>query len=435
MVYSVKKSRKALLSLLHSLSPDDVAKSPEKDFSRNRKCTLFDTVLMLLTMAGHTIRSEIDNYFIASKKDIPSKSAFLQQRGKFSPNAFHFIFSRFNELLPFKKTFMGLHLLACDGSDLNIPYFPGDTDSFILYNSRNGGYFQMHLNALFDLTEKRYVDAILCPRRKMGENRSLCEMIDRNPLTGPILYIADRGYASFNTIAHIINAGQFFLFRAKDAFGGGSFLKGILFPDTDEFDIDHTFILTRKKVRKDQDPTIFKNIRRDRVFDFIDPDDKSSTFTIRLRIVKTRIGDGTYEYLITNLPRKKLTPKGLKELYRLRWGIETSFRQLKYNLALSYFHSKKREFIEQEVFARLVMYNFISLAVGNIEIEQDENCKYDYQIAFSDSVNLCRKCLLGVLGVDKLKALLSQRLSPIRPNRSFPRNIRSQRLRTLNNRA
>ena len=73
MVYSVKKSRKALLSLLHSLSPDDVAKSPEKDFSRNRKCTLFDTVLMLLTMAGHTIRSEIDNYFIASKKDIPSK--------------------------------------------------------------------------------------------------------------------------------------------------------------------------------------------------------------------------------------------------------------------------------------------------------------------------------------------------------------------------
>ena len=35
-----------------------------------------------------------------------------------------------------------------DGSDLNIPSLPGDTEHFIPYNSRNGGYYQAHLDAL-----------------------------------------------------------------------------------------------------------------------------------------------------------------------------------------------------------------------------------------------------------------------------------------------
>ncbi|MFR7830752.1 MAG: transposase [Blautia wexlerae] len=32
-----------------------------------------------------------------------------------------------------------------------------------------------------------------------------------------------------------------------------------------------------------------------------------------------------------------------QELYHLRWGIETSFRKLKYSLGLSQLHSKRRD--------------------------------------------------------------------------------------------
>ena len=48
----------------------------------------------------------------------------------------------------------------------------------------------------------------------------------------------------------------------------------------------------------------------------------------------------------------------IKELYHKRWGIETSFRELKYAIGLSALHSKKRESIKQEIYARLLLYNF-----------------------------------------------------------------------------
>ena len=394
MKYSIRKVKKTLFSLLQSLSPEDVAKSPGKDFSRNRKCTLFNTILTVITMAGHSLRTELDNYFLPIMKNPPSVSAFIQQRAKFTSSAFYLIFSRFNERLPFKKTLKGLHLLACDGSDLNIPSLPGDEATYIPYNSKNGGYFQMHINALFDLLEKRYLDADISPRKNMGENSALCRMVDRNTIKGKVLYIADRGYNSFNTFAHIIKTGQFFLIRAKNVSGKYSFLKNVPFPDSEEFDIVHTFILARKKIRKDTDHISYKYLQPHQVFDFIAPGDKVSTFSIRLRIVKVKIGND-YEYLITNLSSKKFTMLDLKQLYHLRWGIETSFRQLKYALALSYLHSKKRDFIEQEIFARLVMYNYISLTIGTIDVISDEDHKYEYQVAFSDSVNLCRKCLFN----------------------------------------
>ena len=45
-------------------------------------------------------------------------------------------------------------------------------------------------------------------------------------------------------------------------------------------------------------------------------------------------------------------------LYTKPWGIETSFRELKYAVGLVNFHAKKQEYIIQETFARLIMYNF-----------------------------------------------------------------------------
>ena len=48
-------------------------------------------------------------------------------------------------------------------------------------------------------------------------------------------------------------------------------------------------------------------------------------------------------------------------LYGLRWGIETSFRELKHVLGAKNFHAKEREYIEMEIWARLILYNFAQL--------------------------------------------------------------------------
>ncbi|MCR1960054.1 transposase [Thomasclavelia cocleata] len=65
----------------------------------------------------------------------------------------------------------------------------------------------------------------------------------------------------------------------------------------------------------------------------------------------------------------------LLSLYNKRWGIETSFREVKYALGLNALHSKKRKLIQQEIYARLILYNFCQRVVQVIKIpkKKEEN--------------------------------------------------------------
>ena len=64
-------------------------------------------------------------------------------------------------------------------------------------------------------------------------------------------------------------------------------------------------------------------------------------YYLSFRVVRFKLTQDSYEVLLTNLSEDEFSVVDLKELYAMRWGIETSFRDLKYSLALSYFHSKK----------------------------------------------------------------------------------------------
>lgn len=85
-------------------------------------------------------------------------------------------------------------------------------------------------------------------------------------------------------------------------------------------------------------------------FDYI-KDASDVLYPISFRVVRFAVKKGLYETVITNLPADQFPPQLLRELYHKRWGIETSFRDLKYTLALTHFHAKKRPFIEQEIFS------------------------------------------------------------------------------------
>lgn len=49
--------------------------------------------------------------------------------------------------------------------------------------------------------------------------------------------------------------------------------------------------------------------------------------TMSFRIARFAIADDSYEMLVTNLERSEFSTNDLKEIYHLRWGIETSFRE------------------------------------------------------------------------------------------------------------
>ena len=64
---------------------------------------------------------------------------------------------------------------------------------------------------------------------------------------------------------------------------------------------------------------------------------------------------------------------------RNEMGIETSFRELKYAIGLSCFHSKKMEYIKQEIYARLILYNYCEIITIHVVIHQKDT-KHIYQI-------------------------------------------------------
>jgi len=74
-------------------------------------------------------------------------------------------------------------------------------------------------------------------------------------------------------------------------------------------------------------------------------------YDLKFRIVRFKISDTTYEMLFINLPGNEFPAKVLKELYKIRWGIENSFKELKYDVGLAGIHSKKQDFLLQEILA------------------------------------------------------------------------------------
>ena len=87
----------------------------------------------------------------------------------------------------------------------------------------------------------------------------------------------------------------------------------------------------------------------------------------------------------------EFSAEDIKMIYKMRWGIETSFRELKYHVGLIAFHSKKKDCVIQEIFASLIMYNFSMLITENITIDDDKHNDYRYKINYAFAIHICIK--------------------------------------------
>ena len=105
---------------------------------------------------------------------------------------------------------------------------------------------------------------------------------------------------------------------------------------------------------------------------------------MKMRVIRFPIPQGSYECIITNLPQDKFNSDEIKRLYAKRWGIETSFRELKYALGLTRFHSKKPEYIMQEIWSRIALYNFCEIIATNVVINEKKGYKHTYQLNYTE---------------------------------------------------
>ena len=392
-------------------------KNPEKDFIRTRKLSFATMIKQIICMGGNTLTKELMDAF-GYDPDSVTASAFVQQRGKILPQAFEFLLQDFTAVCADIKRYKGYRLLAGDGSSLNIAHNSTDPETYYRMKHASQGYNLLHLNALYDLCSKVYVDGIVQPG--MGsEDRGLTALVDRSGIDDKAIVTLDRGYECYNNMAHIEQKGWHYVIRVKDVLSSAGILSGLTLPTEGEFDIPISFTLTRKQTNAVKArPDLYKYLPKRATFDYCDLHD-NKFYPISFRVVRVLLPNGEYESLITNLSANAFSPHELREIYRRRWGIETSFRELKHLVGMANFHSKKREFIVQEIFARLVMYNFVSIIAVAVVIPTGGK-KHDYRVNFSHAVIVCRRFLRLRNNEPPLdvEALLRKCLTPIRSARN-----------------
>lgn len=211
--------------------------------------------------------------------------------------------------------------------------------------------------------------------------------------------------------------------------GKASMLSTLGLPEQDEFDVDVKRYLTRcTSVEVRANPHIYKYIAHSPL-EYM-PEGRHALYYMAFRVVRFKVSDEdseNYQSIITNLPRYEFSAADIKDIYAKRWGIETSFRELKYDVGIINFHSKKLDFIIQEIFAKLILYNFCLIITMHVVIEEKDT-KYQYKVNISMAIPICIAFLLRS-GNDPpmiVEKLIGRYIEPIRPGRNFPGYVRKR---------
>ena len=108
------------------------------------------------------------------------------------------------------------------------------------------------------------------------------------------------------------------------------------------------------------------------------------------------------------------------------WGIETSFRSLKYTTGLLHLHSKKVACIKQEIYAKIIMYNFTEMITSHVIIKTGKR-KYIYKTNFTIATHMCRMFFQNKASPPEVEAIIARETVPIRPGRVRPRFMKNTR--------
>lgn len=404
---------------------NDFCNNPGKNFTRKRKQDFETIIRSILSLNASSLNNEILRIHHYSA-DAPTASAFIQQRAKLSEQAFPFLFKTLNQVFDQDLRYEGYRLIAVDGSHIHVPNNPDDPESFVQSRPEEHFHNEFHLNSLMDLLQGTFIDAVIQKYRTQNEDLALIDMVERSELKNAII-VCDRGYESYNNIAHLQNAGWKYVMRIKEK-GRYGIADGLDLPVDNEFDLPISLSITRKNSlevkellkKKNEYRYIPTNVR----FDYLRPTKRKEPaifYTLEFRVIRILLPEGGYEMLLTNLPLNDFPPEKIRKIYSMRWGIETSFRNLKYSIGLLQFHSKISSFVAQEIYASLIMHNMTRIITSCVTLS-DRKRKYEYKISFSIAANIVKRLLASDISPPAVEELFHRNLTPVRPNRKFPRN-------------
>lgn len=404
--------------------------NPGSDFTRVKKISFEKTMLFPMVAGSENTATELICLF--GEKGVPFPSAMIQRRNQIKPEAFKALLQDFSAKIPVFNTFHGYQLVGFDGTRTNLPYHPADEETFIQSLEGRKGINQMHLNCLYDLLNDIFIDVEIQGVNQMDEIAAFCIVLARQKRDYPgrrLIYLADRGFASFNIFANAIHNEQLFLIRVTELFAKGLCAGHKEWLDKESFDEEISVRIGRRKTKRNMELENFHYIDKRKRYDFVEPG-SDEIDSLQLRILKFPITEDSYEYIVTNLPGYGFSEQTIKELYDLRWNEEVAFRHLKYAGNLVHIHSLKKEHLLQEIYGKLTLYNFtafIAAVAGKLRKITD---KYIYVLNHTQTQKICIRFLKGEIK-DPVK-LICRYLVPVRPGRKFARNLRRQSADTLN---
>ena len=391
---------------------------------RKRKMPLHDLLLSMITRKATSLTLELRNYMKISHPGTKiSKPGYLKQRMKLNPEAFKYLFKYHNKNFyadsdQSVKTFRGYILLGVDGTTLNIPTTSETLEVYGDFRRKNvKPYAMMGLGCIYDSLNNLIIEADI-QSGKFNENALAQEQAFRIKDTignRPFMLVMDRGYPSLPLFMRFIDGNIPFVARLSS--------YSLKKEQESMKSNDEDFIIKLTSARIDKHVgTPNEEIMRSRA-DF------------PIRIVRVKLNEDTYEYLATNLSRTDFPEEDFKEIYHLRWKIETTFGTLKNRLQIENFTGTKPVLLEQDVYSTIYICNLAEDIIRDIESEQEEHLKNDYKHPMA----INRAISIGILKNDLIYIFLQQdqqrrselmqqlyedlrhNLVPIRPDRQYDR--------------
>ena len=158
---------------------------------------------------------------------------------------------------------------------------------------------------------------------------------------------------------------------------------------------------------------------------------------MELRVVKIKLDSGEIETLLTNIYECKLGVEDFKELYFLRWPIETKYNQLKNKLELENFSSRTVDGIKIDFYAAMYMTNFMASVEHDVKAKieaqrQSKGNKYTYKTNKNELIGVLKDYFIVAIAhdcdrkrqeiIDKILKEAQQNVVPVRGGRKVARN-------------
>lgn len=400
------------------------ARKKDTDFTRNRKITVKDIIYYDLNKKGLSSKMELDKFIDICQIGNVSSPGMLKQRQKLNPEVFRYLKNQslklfYTEFKEEVKTYKGWLLFAADGSDFEIPNTnkcKKQYNSPIKGKSNEPMCARANIGNMYDLLNNYVVDTVIKPYQSdeikmMQENLCVAkELVDDYK----IIRIMDRGYVSLEDIYFSqLNNDKYIVRLKKKDFG----IERKNIKTNDEF-INIGYVKTRMYYYENKNTELIEYLK--------------SGNLLNVRLVNIVLPTGDVETLITNLSKNEMTYEELNELYKLRWGIETSYHYLKESMKIETITSSNENIIKQDILSQMFVFNILQSFQNDAEedIKQDEY-KHKMKININMATGYIKQYLIYILLEDdgKLRdAYMSilyekilKHIVPIRPNRKYER--------------